>query len=83
MTMIGSIPEYEIEEHVATTNRFFQLSGCTLDDLDVYSEPLSLAVKAVQGAADGCVTEEQVIETVRRAISQYKAIAAMDLVNAA
>jgi hypothetical protein len=37
----------------------------------------------VQGAADGCVTEEQVIETVRRAISQYKAIAAMDLVNAA
>jgi hypothetical protein len=44
--MIGSITEFEIEEHVASTNRFFQLTGLTLDDLNPYARPLARVVNA-------------------------------------
>jgi hypothetical protein len=78
------VVEFEIEEHVAEHNRFFKQTAFTLDDLDAYAEPLGSAARAVYDLSEGFITEEQVIATIRQAVSQLKALhAAMELENAA
>ena len=79
-----SVEEYEIEEHVAENNHFFQKTHYTLDDLNVYAEPFGSVLQAVYGMAEGHVTEEQAIHAMRLAVNQLKAIhAVLDFENAA
>ena len=78
------IADFEIEEHVASTNRFFQQTHYTLDDLDVYAESFAPALQAVYSLSEGSVTEEQAFDAIRKSVAALKAIhAAMELKYAA
>jgi hypothetical protein len=66
--------DFEIEEHVLETNRFFQMSGFTLDDLNVYAEPLAAVCRAVRSAANGNATKQDLMTAVWEAARKYRAI---------
>ena len=74
------IADFEIEEHVANTHRFFKLTHLTLDDLDVYT-PL---VDLVLAARDRSMTNQQRCRAILKATADIKAIDdALDIENAA
>jgi hypothetical protein len=54
---IATVADFEIEEHVADNNSFFQLSSLTLDDLDVYAKPYTDVLGALNKLARGAVTD--------------------------
>lgn len=66
--------DFQIEQHVAETNEFFQLSGFTLDDLAVYSEPFAAVLKAVYGAASRSITQQELLNVLRAAVRQVQSI---------
>ena len=63
-----------IEEHVAATNDFLQLSRLTLDDLHCYANPLSSAARLVMRGAHDPVSDAEIIEVMRLAMAEYRAI---------
>jgi hypothetical protein len=74
----------EIENYIEASNRFFQGTGHTLSDLHFYADPLAAVVNAVLMASEGFFTEEQALEAMKKAISDYKALnAVLGLANAA
>jgi hypothetical protein len=78
-----ALAPHEIEEHIAATNRFFQTSRLTLDDLHEYGIPHGNAARAIQNASEGFITEEQAVAVILHSIAELKAIhAAMDAANA-
>lgn len=78
-----ALAPHEIEEHITETNRFFQHSHLTLDDLHEYGIPHGNAARAIQSASEGLITEQQAVGVVLRSIAELKAIhAAMDAANA-
>ena len=78
------IADFEIEEHVANNNRFFQQTHYTLDDLDAYTESFAPALQALYSASEGSTTDQQLIDAFMRAKESLKAIhAAMELKYAA
>ena len=78
-----SVAEFEIEEHVAQTNRFFKKTGFTLDDMDVYAEPFARVLRAVYRLSEGTGTEQDAFTAVQEAVKELKAIhAGIELANA-
>jgi hypothetical protein len=74
ISALSHVPDFVIEEHVASTNQFLQVSRLTLDDLNVYAQPLSDAVQLVMRGAHHPVSDDEIIEVVRRAMKEYMAI---------
>lgn len=74
LSALSGVPAFVIEEHVASTNRFLQLSRLTLDDLHVYAEPLNDAALAVKLLAHRSITSAQAAEMLRQSAVQYRAI---------
>src|SRR5579863_4119897 len=74
LSALSVVPEFVIEEHIASTNRLFQLTRLTLDDLSVYAKPISDAVLAVMRRAHDSITETDAHEIIRRAaVVEYRA----------
>jgi hypothetical protein len=75
------IADFEIEEHVANTNRFFKRTHLTLDDLDVYAEPLAALQRA---AFSRSMTNQQRCRAILKATADIRGIDdALDIENAA
>jgi hypothetical protein len=74
ISALSHVSDFVIEEHVASTNQFLQLSRLTLDDLNVYAKPLSDAVQLVMRGAHYDVSDAEIIEVVRRAMNAYRSI---------
>ncbi len=71
---LSNVPDLVIDEHVVATNQFLQLSRLHLDDLHVYAKPLSDAVQHVMKGAHYPVSDDEMIEVVRRAMNDYRSI---------
>jgi hypothetical protein len=74
ISALSHVPDFVIEEHVASTNQFLQVSRLTLDDLNVYAKPLSDAVQLIMQGAHHPVSDAEIIEVVRRAMNAYRSI---------
>jgi hypothetical protein len=73
--------EFEIEEHVAEHNRFFQRTRYTLNDLDVYADAF---VPALQAVYCETMTDQQASEVMLKARADARAIdVALELADAA
>lgn len=74
------IADFEIEDHVANTHRFFKLTHLTLDDLDVYTPRVDL----VQAGRNRSMTNQEACTAMLAARAALKAIDdALDIENAA
>jgi hypothetical protein len=69
-----ALVDFEIEEHLAETNRFFQLTGLTADDLHIYGAPLAAVVNAVRRYAESRAKLQEALDTVPVAAGDLKAI---------
>ena len=72
-----ALAEFEIESHVAEHNRFFRQTAFTLDDLDVYAEPLGNVARAVYDLAEGRTTEPHLMNIIRQSVRQLHALHAV------
>lgn len=68
------VADFELEEHVAETNAFFQKSGLTLDDMNCYSDPFALLLKTAYSAANGKATDQEFLNVFRTVRRQIKSI---------
>jgi hypothetical protein len=76
-----NVEDFEIEEHVAKHNRFFQLTHLTLDDLDAYAKPFAALWWAANSES---MTNQQRCRAILKATADIKAINdSLDIENAA